>query len=71
MPIFAESSGAGPESQTMTARQGKIAVAATVVGMTALLLRNALVAGGWVGFAVTEVQILTAMAVSWWVLSGR
>jgi hypothetical protein len=55
----------------MTARQGKIAVAATVVVMSTLLLRQALASGVWVGFAVTEIQILVPMAISWWVLSGR
>jgi hypothetical protein len=52
----------------MTARQGKIAVATTVVVLSALLLREALVGGNWTGFAVTEVQILVPMAISWWVL---
>jgi hypothetical protein len=55
----------------MTARQGKIAVAATVVVMSALLVRHALDRGGWMGFAVTEIQILVPMAISWWLLSGR
>jgi len=54
----------------MTARQGKIAVVATVVVMSTLLFRQALNNGVWVGFAVTEIQILVPMAISWWVLSG-
>ena len=55
----------------MTARQGKIAVVATVGVMSTLLLRHALTSGVWIGFAVTEIQILVPMALSWWVLSGR
>jgi hypothetical protein len=54
----------------MTALQGKIAVAATASVLTALMLRQA-VGGMWVEFFVTETQVLTAMAASWWVLSGR
>jgi hypothetical protein len=55
----------------MTARQGKIIVIATVLVLTVLLLRWALgPSGSWVGFAVTEVQLLVPMAVSWWVLSS-
>ena len=54
----------------MTAFQGKIAVVATVVILSALLLREALAAGAWTEFAVTEVQILVPMAISWFVLSG-
>ncbi len=55
----------------MTATQGKIIVLVTVIGMTALLVHHAIATGGWVGFAVTEVQLLVPMAISWWVLSGR
>lgn len=55
----------------MTARQGKIAVVATVVITGALLLRHASNGGAWTAFAITEVQILVPMAISWWVLSGR
>jgi hypothetical protein len=55
----------------MTALQGKIAVAATVVVLTALMLQQAVGGGMWVEFAVTETQVLTAMGVSWAVLSGR
>jgi hypothetical protein len=55
----------------MTARQGKIAVAATVVVLSVLLLRDAIGGGNWTGFAVTETQILVPMAISWWVLSDR
>jgi hypothetical protein len=55
----------------MTALQGKIAVAATALVLTALMLRQAMGGGLWVEFFVTETQVLTAMAVSWWVLSGR
>ena len=55
----------------MTALQGKIAVAATALVLTALMLQQAVGGGLWVEFLVTETQVLTAMAVSWWVLSGR
>jgi hypothetical protein len=55
----------------MTARQGKIAVAATVVVLSGLLLDQAIGHGNWVGFWVTEIQVLVPMAISWWVLSGR
>jgi len=55
----------------MTALQGKIAVAATAPVLTALMLRQAMGGGLWVELVVTETQVLTAMAVSWWVLSGR
>jgi hypothetical protein len=53
----------------MTTRQGKIAVAATVMILTGLLLRQAIVDGVWSGFWVTEVQVLVAMSISWWVLT--
>jgi hypothetical protein len=55
----------------MTALQGKIAVIATVVVLSAFLFREALAASAWTEFAVTEVQILVPMAISWWVLSGN
>jgi hypothetical protein len=55
----------------MTALQGKIAVAATALVLTALMLRQAAGGGLWVELLVTETQVLTAMAVSWWVLSDR
>ena len=54
----------------MTARQGKIVVAATVLVLSALLLRQVLTTGAWVGFGVTEVQLLVPMGISWRVLSG-
>src|SRR5439155_11930656 len=54
----------------MTARQGKIMVAATVVVLSGLLFWQALATGGWVGFAVTEIQVLVPMGISWRVLSG-
>ncbi len=54
----------------MTARQGKIVVAATVLALSALLLWQALATGGWVGFAVTEIQVLVPMGISWRVLNG-
>lgn len=54
----------------MTARQGKIVVAVTVLVLSALLLRQALTTGAWVGFVVTEVQLLVPMGISWRVLSG-
>ena len=55
----------------MTPRQGKVLVTLTLLVLTALLLRQALgPAGSWVGFAVTEVQILVPMAISWWVLGS-
>jgi hypothetical protein len=53
----------------MTARQGKIAVAATVIILSGLLLKQAIASGGWSGFWVTELQILVPMAISWWVLT--
>ena len=55
----------------MTARQGKIAVAITVAVVSALLFRSASADANWTGFAVTEVQLLVPMAISWWVLSER
>lgn len=55
----------------VTARQGKIAVAATVLILSALLLRAAISSGEWIGFAVTEIQILVPMSISWWLLSTR
>jgi hypothetical protein len=54
----------------MTARQGKIVVAATVLVLSSLLFWQALATGGWVGFAVTEIQVLVPMTISWRVLSG-
>jgi len=54
----------------MTARQGKIVVAATVLVLSALLLRQALATDAWVGFVVTEIQLLVPMGISWRVLSG-
>jgi hypothetical protein len=54
----------------LTARQGKIIVAATVVVLSTLLFRQALTTGAWVGFMVTEVQLLVPMGISWRVLSG-
>jgi hypothetical protein len=54
----------------VTARQGKIAVAVTVVWLSVLLLRAAARTGNWVGFAVSEVGLLVPMAISWWILSG-
>jgi hypothetical protein len=36
-----------------------------------LMLRQAVGGAMWVELLVTETQVLTAMAVSWWVLSGR
>jgi hypothetical protein len=59
------------ETQGMSARQGKIAVAATVLILSGLLLRQAIAGGGWPGFWVTEVQLLVPMAISWWVLTKR
>jgi hypothetical protein len=54
----------------MTARQGKIVVAATVLALSGLLFWQALTTGSWVGFAVTEIQLLVPMGISWRVLSG-
>jgi hypothetical protein len=54
----------------VTARQGKIVVAATVLVLSTLLFWQALATGAWVGFAVTEVQVLAPMGISWRVLSG-
>jgi hypothetical protein len=55
----------------MTARQGKIAVVATVVVVTVLLFREAVATADWVSFAVTEIQLLVPMAISLRVMSGR
>ncbi len=55
----------------MTARQGKIVVAATVIILSGLLLKQAIVGGGWSGFWVTQVQLLVPMAISWWVLTNH
>lgn len=55
----------------MTARQGKIAVVATVIVLSALLFREALATADWVSFVVTEIQVLVPMGISLWVLSGR
>lgn len=49
----------------MTAKQGKILVIATVGVMSALLLRAAAANGEWIGFAVTELQIVVPMAIAW------
>jgi hypothetical protein len=54
----------------VTPLQGKIMVAATVLVLSSLLLWQALATGGWVGFAVTEIQVLAPMGISWRVLSG-
>jgi hypothetical protein len=54
----------------VTAHQGKIVVAATVLGLSMLLLWQALTTGGWVAFAVTEIQVLVPMGISWRVLNG-
>jgi hypothetical protein len=54
----------------VSAVQGKITVLIAVVVTTALLLHSAATTGNWVGFLDTEVQLLVAMAVSWWVLTG-
>ncbi|MGH7860368.1 MAG: hypothetical protein ACREQY_23820 [Candidatus Binatia bacterium] len=54
----------------MSARQGRLAVAATVVILSVLLFHKATVTGNWVGFIVTEVGLLAPMGVSWWILSG-
>jgi hypothetical protein len=54
----------------MTARQGKVMVAATVLVLSSLLFWQTLATGGWVGFAVTEIQVLVPMGISWRVLSG-
>ena len=66
-PFFVAARAA--KNGSMTARQGKIAVAATVVILSALLLRQAIVDGAWSGFWVTEIQVLVAMSISWWVLT--
>ena len=55
----------------MTARQGKIAVAITIALLSVLLFREAQADVNWPGFAVTEFQLSVAMAICWWVLSGR
>ena len=53
----------------MTARQGEIAVVATVVILSGQLLKQAIAGGGWSGFWVTEIQLIVPMAISWWVLT--
>jgi hypothetical protein len=50
----------------VSARQGKIVVALAVVVLTALLLAAAVRTSNWVGFAVTEAQLLVPMSISWW-----
>jgi hypothetical protein len=59
----------GIDPTEMTARQGKIAVAITVAVLSVLLFQEGYADTNWPGFAVTEIQILVAMAISWWVLS--
>jgi hypothetical protein len=56
---------------SVTARQGKIVVLATVLILSGLLLRETIASGGWAGFWVTEIQLLVPMAISWWVLTRR
>jgi hypothetical protein len=53
----------------MTARQGKIAIAITVAVLSVMLLHEGYADANWPGFAVTEVQVLVAMSISWWVLT--
>lgn len=55
----------------MNAKQGKIAVLATVLVLSILLFHEARSSGEWVGFAVTEVQILVPMSISWWVMTAK
>ena len=52
----------------MTPRQGRWLVLATVLLVTALLLRSALGNGEWVGFVVTEIQLAIPMILAWRVL---
>lgn len=59
----------GIDPTEMTARQGKIAVALTVAVLSVLLFHEGYADTNWPGFVVTEVQVLVAMAISWWVLS--
>ena len=60
-----------PEAFTVTSRQGKITIAAAVLVLSSLLLREALSSSDWMGFAITELQILLPMSISWWVMSAR
>jgi len=46
-------------------------VAITIAVLSAMLFRSASADANWTGFAVTEIQLLVPMAISWWVLSGR
>ena len=55
----------------VTAKQGKIAVLATVLVLSVLLFREARSSGEWIGFAVTEIQILVPMSISWWVMAAK
>ena len=55
----------------MTTRQTKILILATIAVMTGLLLRSAFRNGEWVGFAVTEIQLLVPLAVAWRVIGAR
>ena len=52
----------------MTARQGRWLVLATVLLVSALLLRSAQRNGEWVGFVVTEIQLVIPMILAWRVL---
>ena len=55
----------------MTIRQTKILILATIAVITGLLLRSAIRNDEWVGFAVTEIQLLVPLAIAWRVLGAR
>ena len=54
----------------MTAGQGRLAIVAALVVLTALLLRAAAETGEWTGFVVTEIGMLVPLAIAWHVLGG-
>ena len=55
----------------MTVRHTKILIVATIAVITGLLLRSAIRNDEWVGFAVTEIQLLVPLAIAWRVLGAR
>jgi hypothetical protein len=55
----------------LTIRQTKILILATIAVITALLLRSAIRNDEWVGFAVTEIQLLLPLAIAWRVFGAR
>ena len=55
----------------LTVRHTKILIVATIAVITGLLLRSAIRNDEWVGFAVTEIQLLVPLAIAWRVLGAR